>query len=146
MRCTTTIMQADMKIKKCAETCQKDNLTNLRRNQSPEREILKMFMCECCWPFTCRLILKGMGVLYGRILWQGQNDWKQPPSHCYAKALDHWESMKTHFLSKFLLYIQAQRVLDTSQTDILFGTKNWSISQRFSITSEILYLMTGNYK
>lgn len=41
MKCTT-VMQADMKIKKCAETCQQDNLTDLRRNQSPERKILKM--------------------------------------------------------------------------------------------------------
>jgi len=65
----TTVMQADMKIKKCAETCQQDNLTHLRRNQSPAREILKMlFMSRCCWPFTWRLIFKSMGVLYERIL------------------------------------------------------------------------------
>jgi len=69
MKCTTTAMQADMKITKCAETCQQDNFTDLRRNQSPEREILKMlFMSGCCWLFTCRLIFKGMGVLYERIL------------------------------------------------------------------------------
>lgn len=117
IKCTTTVIQADTKVKKCAETCQQDNLTDLRRNQSPERKRLKMFMSECCWPFTCRQIFKGMGVLYGRILWEGQNDSKQPPSHYYAKALDPWESMKTHFLSKFLLYIQAHRVVDTSQTD-----------------------------
>lgn len=70
MKCTTTVMQANMKTMKCAETCQQDNLTDLRRNQSPEREILKMMcMSGCCWPFTCRLIFKGMGVLYERILW-----------------------------------------------------------------------------
>jgi hypothetical protein len=49
------------KIKEMCRTCQQDNLTDLRRNQSPEREILKMFMSRCCWPFTCRLIFKGMG-------------------------------------------------------------------------------------
>jgi len=61
MKCTT-VMQADMKIKKCAETCQQDNLTDLIRNQSPEREILKtLFMSGCCWPFTCRLIFQEHG-------------------------------------------------------------------------------------
>jgi hypothetical protein len=31
-------------IKECAKTCQQENLTDVRRNQSPDREILMMFI------------------------------------------------------------------------------------------------------
>jgi hypothetical protein len=58
--------------KKGAGTCITDNLTDLRRSQSPDRDTVMMFVSENCWPFTCRMSFKDMGGgLYGRILWHG---------------------------------------------------------------------------
>jgi hypothetical protein len=86
-----------------------DILTDLRRNQSPDRDILMMFMSEYCWPFHLQNDFQGYGGSYMEGSYDmDKHDLKQsPPSHCYAKALDPRESMKTHVLSKFLFYTQA---------------------------------------
>jgi hypothetical protein len=46
------------------EHAQKDNLADLRRRQSPDRDILMMFISENRWSFTCRMIFKDMGGSY----------------------------------------------------------------------------------